>query len=145
MTTAPDADIAAPKWMSNIPWEASSPFRIEWLNTRRTEFWKLGELKNPFNDGAHVFVGRDGQEYPESCGRKIVRVMGRRTKERTASSWTARVAYGDANVNLADSYPRSAHGKDDISTWQYDDWSGAGAVLASTDPEPVDDMPLIQY
>ncbi|PTB67200.1 YTH-domain-containing protein [Trichoderma citrinoviride] len=77
MASAPDDSIPPAKWMNNITWEASGPFRITWLNTDRTEFWRLGDLKNPLNDGKPVFVGRDGQEYPEACGRKMVRILDR--------------------------------------------------------------------
>jgi hypothetical protein len=105
MTSAPDANISPAKWMNNITWEASDPFRIEWLNTRRTEFWKLGDLKNPLNDGKPVFVGRDGQEYPEACGRTMIRILdrvdrGTREKERErragrGASWKQRRAGRD--------------------------------------------------
>ncbi|KAK1249032.1 hypothetical protein MKX07_002548 [Trichoderma sp. CBMAI-0711] len=105
MTSAPDANISPAKWMNNITWEASDPFRIEWLNTRRTEFWKLGDLKNPLNDGKPVFVGRDGQEYPETCGRAMIRILdrvdrGTREKERErragrGASWKQRRAGRD--------------------------------------------------
>ncbi|KAL7815460.1 YT521-B-like domain-containing protein [Trichoderma aethiopicum] len=111
MTSAPDGNIPPAKWMNNISWEASAPFRIEWLNTRRTEFWRLGDLANPLNDGKPVFIGRDGQEYPEQCGRKMVRILdrldrGTRERERrtgrrgaavvSSSSWKERRDYGDA-------------------------------------------------
>ncbi|KAL7788186.1 hypothetical protein V8C37DRAFT_411754 [Trichoderma ceciliae] len=145
LTTAPNADIATARWMSNISWQASSPFRIEWLNTRRTEFWKLGDLKNSFNDDAPVFFGRDGQEYPESCGRKIIEIMDRGTGERgVTSSWTTRQAYND--MKLAGSYPHSTSGKESILTWRHEDLPDAGELVSpKTVPELVCDMPLIEY
>ncbi|UKZ53460.1 hypothetical protein TrVGV298_007252 [Trichoderma virens] len=135
------------KWMSTISWEPSAPFRIQWLNTRRTEFWKLGELRNPLNDGEPVFVGRDGQEFPEACGRKMLRVMdrggGARERNGAASSWMTRT-----NVaSLWTTRKTCDHAdKDEISAWQHDESSEGGEVVsAGTEPEPVDDMPLIKY
>ncbi|UKZ79264.1 hypothetical protein TrVFT333_007014 [Trichoderma virens FT-333] len=101
----------------------------------------------PLNDGEPVFVGRDGQEFPEACGRKMLRVMDRgggarerngaasswMTRTNVASLWTTRKTYGDAD-------------KGEISAWQHDESSEGGeAVSAGTEPEPVDDMPLIKY
>ncbi|KAH6608818.1 gpi mannosyltransferase 2 [Trichoderma cornu-damae] len=145
MKTAPHANIAMVKWMENINWDASRPFRIEWLNTQRTEFWKLGGLKNAFNDGAPVFVGRDGQEYPESCGRKIVEIINRSTAERSAASpWATRQDYD--GMSLADPYPHSTSGKDEILTWRHEELPEAGKlVLADIEPKPIGDMPLIEY
>ncbi|EHK21501.1 uncharacterized protein TRIVIDRAFT_152392, partial [Trichoderma virens Gv29-8] len=147
MTTLPTASIPPAKWMSTISWEPSAPFRIQWLNTRRTEFWKLGELRNPLNDGEPVFVGRDGQEFPEACGRKMLRVMdrggGARERNGAASSWMTRT-----NVaSLWTTRKTCDHAdKDEISAWQHDESSEGGEVVsAGTEPEPVDDMPLIKY
>ncbi|KAM0262294.1 hypothetical protein ACHAQJ_001763 [Trichoderma viride] len=145
MTTAPSPEIAPAKWMNNISWEASSPFRVEWLNTRRTEFWNLGDLKNSFNDEAPVFVGRDGQEYPESCGRNIIEIMDRTTGERSGTPlWPTREAYND--TKLANPHSHSKSGKKEALNWRREELSDADeAVLAHAASEPVDDMPLIEY
>ncbi|RFU80259.1 gpi mannosyltransferase 2 [Trichoderma arundinaceum] len=146
MTTAPHANIARAKWMASITWAASHPFRVEWLNTRSTEFWRMGDLKNPLKDGAPVFVGRDGQEYPESCGRKIIEILDRGSGRRSAasSSCVSRRGYNDAK--LARSRPGPTVGKDEILAWQHEDLAeGDEPDLANTVPEPVCDMPLIEY
>jgi hypothetical protein len=145
MTTAPSPDIATAKWMNNISWEASSPFRVEWLNTRRTEFWNLGDLKNSFNDEAPVFVGRDGQEYPESCGRKIIEIINRGTGERSgASPLATQQTYNDTKP--VDSHSHSKFGKKEALTWRREDFTDADeSVLAHAESAPVDDMPLIEY
>lgn len=137
MTTAPDPEIVPAKWMSNISWQTSYPFRIEWLNTRRTEFWTLGDLKNAFNDNAPVFVGRDGQEYPEQCGRKILEVFDRSPGERGDDSpWAA----------LASPRSHAKSGKTEALSWRREESCDSDeAVPANTVSEPAEDMPLIEY
>lgn len=152
MTTAPRADIPAAKWMNNIDWEASDPFRVEWLNTRRTEFWKLGDLKNAFNDGAPVFVGRDGQEYPEECGRKMIEVMdrggaGEQRQHSVSSSWSTQRPWNDAGLAefLRKHRPRSWR---EAAPDRFKELSDAGEPAeaeAEAGFEPADDMPLIDY
>ncbi|KAL7926688.1 YT521-B-like domain-containing protein [Trichoderma austrokoningii] len=139
MTTAPDPTIAPAKWMSNISWKTSHPFRIEWLNTRRTPFWTLGDLKNAFNDDALVFVGRDGQEYPEDCGRKILEVLDQSPEEISVGSpWASPGS------------PRSSakSGKGQAPNWrrmESSSWGRDDAVPAQSGSGPADDVPLIEY
>lgn len=150
MTTAPDPKIAPTKWMSNISWKASYPFRIEWLNTRRTAFWTLGSLKNPFNDDAPVFVGRDGQEYPEDCGRKILEVLDQspeETKSGDDSPKTAPVSPWAATPASPRSHAKS--GKTDALSWRREEpsnwsWDEAAPAHTGSEAEVADDMPLIE-
>ncbi|KAL7807237.1 YT521-B-like domain-containing protein [Trichoderma gracile] len=159
MTSAPDAAIPPAKWMGNITWEASDPFRIEWLSTRRTEFWKLGDLKNPLNDGKPVFVGRDGQEYPEACGRKMIRILdradrGTRERERRAgrgaavlssssssSLWKERRAGPDGGMMEGDGGGRVED--EEPSPWGLDQVSDNGDA-ASAD-NTAEDLLLLEY
>ncbi|KAL6854644.1 YT521-B-like domain-containing protein [Trichoderma novae-zelandiae] len=148
MTSPPNANIPPANWMSNIAWEASSPFRVEWLNTRSTEFWKLGDLKNPLNDGSPVFVGRDGQEYPEACGRKMIRILDRvdrGTRERRGRAAESsprrerRQTYGDRGKLEEE---ERGEVKDTPSPWRRDEVSQNGdAASAST----ADDLLLLEY
>ncbi|GFP52800.1 YTH domain-containing protein 1 [Trichoderma asperellum] len=137
MTTAPDLDIAPAKWMSNISWQTSYPFRIEWLNTRRTEFWTLGDLKNAFNDNAPVFVGRDGQEYPEDCGRKILEMLDHSSEERGGDSpW----------ATLASPRSHAKSSKTEALSWRREESPDSeDAVPTNTGSEPAAEMPLIDY
>ncbi|KAL7957070.1 YT521-B-like domain-containing protein [Trichoderma compactum] len=138
MTSLPSTTIPPPKWMSKTSWEHSSPFRVQWLSTHRTEFWNFGKLRNPLNDGKPVFVGRDGQEIPETCGREMICVLDQgavRKKEcGSVTSWGVRKDYDDDD-------------KDEMATWDHDDeWSEAGEdMTASEESETADDMPLIKY
>ncbi|KAK4059262.1 hypothetical protein Trihar35433_11015 [Trichoderma harzianum] len=138
MTSPPTTTIPPPKWMNNISWEASLPFRVQWLSTHRTEFWKFGKLRNPLNDWKPIFVGRDGQEFPETCGREMVYVLdrggGRERGRSGADSWRARKDYDDAD-------------KDEMTTWNHHcEWSEEGEdVPVSEESETTDDMPLIKY
>ncbi|TFA97616.1 Zinc finger CCCH domain-containing protein 45 [Trichoderma ghanense] len=152
MTSAPDGNIPPAKWMDNITWEASDPFRIEWLSTRRTEFWKLGDLKNPLNDGKPVFVGRDGQEYPEACGHKMVRVLNRvdrGTRERrgvrgaaVSSSWKERRACGGDVGKMEGDGGEVEEETSSSSPWGVDQVSEDGdAASAST----AEDLLLLEY
>ncbi|PNY28796.1 Uncharacterized protein TCAP_01276 [Tolypocladium capitatum] len=76
MISAPDPTIAKPDWIQKINLTAvTNPFCIEWINTDETNFDDVGDLRNPLNDYRSVVVGRDGQEYPPECGRKMIAVM----------------------------------------------------------------------
>ncbi|PTB48042.1 hypothetical protein M431DRAFT_535828 [Trichoderma harzianum CBS 226.95] len=164
MTSPPTTTIPPPEWMNNISWEASLPFHVQWLSTHRTEFWKFGKLRNPLNDWKPIFVGRDGQEIPETCGREMVYVLDRgavRERGRSgADSWRARKDYDDADknevgtwdYNEADrnettTWDHDETNKNEVTTWNHDDeWSEAEEdVPASEESETTDDMPLIKY
>ncbi|KAK3945494.1 YTH domain-containing protein 1 [Diplogelasinospora grovesii] len=77
MTTAPSPDTPLPKWMHNIQWETTPPFRVEWLSKVAVEFKRIGHLKNSLNENLAVLVGRDGQEIEEGCGHELLREMER--------------------------------------------------------------------
>ncbi|KAL6808298.1 YT521-B-like domain-containing protein [Trichoderma sp. SZMC 28015] len=174
MTSPPTTTIPPAEWMNNISWEASLPFRVQWLSTHRTEFWKFGKLMNPLNDWKPIFVGRDGQEFPETCGREMVCVLdrgvGRERGRSGADSWRARKDYDDAdkvetwhhhgtekNEMTTWHHPdvdkdettiwhhRETH-KNETTTWHHSEWSEAGEdIPASEESETTDDMPLIKY
>ncbi|PNP50228.1 hypothetical protein THARTR1_09059 [Trichoderma harzianum] len=150
MTSPPSTTIPMADWMDNISWEPSAPFRVQWLSTRRTEFWKLGDLKNPLNDWKPIFIGRDGQEFPEACGRKMVcaldRGLVRERKRSGADSWVARKGYDDADKDEMATWDHDDADKDEVATWPHDESSEAEEdVSASPEPEQADDMPLIKY
>ncbi|KAM0451461.1 hypothetical protein ACHAO4_006136 [Trichoderma viride] len=147
MTTAPDPNIAPAKWMSNISWKASYPFRIEWLNTRRTAFWTLGDLKNAFNDDAPVFVGRDGQEYPEDCGRKILEVLDQSSEESKSGGDSPKGAPASPWATPASPRSHAKSGRTEALSWRREEPSGWGwdePAPAHTGSERADDMPLIE-
>ncbi|KHN99034.1 YT521-B-like family protein [Metarhizium album ARSEF 1941] len=79
MTSAPDRGIPQPPWIvhTTMNMHTTAPFRIDWLNESETPFSQLSGLKNPYNEYNAVFVGRDGQEYPEDCARFMMGVMDR--------------------------------------------------------------------
>jgi hypothetical protein len=77
MATAPSPDTPRPRWIKNIHWETSPPFRVEWLSTTDVEFRLIGHLLNPLNNNLPVLVGKDGQEIEEECGRKLLEEMER--------------------------------------------------------------------
>ncbi|KID77876.1 YTH domain-containing protein 1 [Metarhizium brunneum] len=79
MTSAPDHSIPHPPWIVSTTndMHTTAPFRIDWINEAETPFSQLGDLKNPYNEYNPVFVGRDGQEYSEDCGRFMMGVMDR--------------------------------------------------------------------
>ncbi|KAL5083160.1 hypothetical protein Trisim1_001903 [Trichoderma cf. simile WF8] len=111
--------------MNNISWEASLPFRVQWLSTHRTEFWRFGKLRNPLNDWKPIFVGRDGQEFPETCGREMVYVLDRggvRERGRSgADSWRAQKDYDDADKDEAITWHHDETGKNEMTTWHHPD------------------------
>src|SRR5689334_2629938 len=75
MATAPSPDIPKPRWIANINWEVSDPFRLEWLSKTEVEFFHVGHIKNAYNEGNAVLVGKDGQEVEEGAGRQLVKEM----------------------------------------------------------------------
>jgi hypothetical protein len=75
MATTPSPDTPKPRWITNINWETSDPFRIQWLSKVEVEFYRIGHIKNPYNEGNAVLVGKDGQEVEEECGRKLLKEM----------------------------------------------------------------------
>ncbi|TWU75037.1 hypothetical protein ED733_006367 [Metarhizium rileyi] len=79
MSSAPDPAIRLPLWIASTAndMHTTAPFRIDWVNESETSFSQLGDLKNPYNEFNPVFVGRDGQEYPDDCGRRMMDVMDR--------------------------------------------------------------------
>jgi len=75
MVTAPSPDTPRPKWMNGINWDTSHPFRVEWISKVSVEFYRIGHLKNSYNENMPVLVGKDGQEIEEECGRALVYEM----------------------------------------------------------------------
>ncbi|KAK3316214.1 YT521-B-like domain-containing protein [Apodospora peruviana] len=75
MKTAPSPDTPRPKWMNSIHWDTSPPFRVEWLSRVPVEFFRIGHLKNSYNENQPVLVGKDGQEIEEECGRQLLYEM----------------------------------------------------------------------
>lgn len=123
MTSPPTTTIPPAKWMNNISWEASLPFRVQWLSTHRTEFWKFGKLRNPLNDWKPIFVGRDGQEFPETCGREMVYVLDRggvRERGRSgADSWRARKDYDDVDKDEMTTWDHDEADKNEVASWHH--------------------------
>lgn len=79
MASPPDRSIPHPSWIATTTHDmhATPPFHVDWINEAETPFTHLGDLKNPLNEYQPVFVGRDGQEYSEDCGRRMMQVMDR--------------------------------------------------------------------
>jgi len=75
VATAPSYDTPRPRWARSLQWDASPPFRLEWLSTTKVEFHHIGHLNNRRNDDRPVLIGKDGQEIEEECGRKLLEQM----------------------------------------------------------------------
>ncbi|KAK0617293.1 YT521-B-like domain-containing protein [Immersiella caudata] len=75
MATTPSPDTPHPRWIHNINWETSHPFRVQWLSKIEVQFYHIGHIKNPYNEGNAVLVGKDGQEVEEECGRRLLKDM----------------------------------------------------------------------
>lgn len=74
MASAPGA-APTPSWAKQLIWESTPPFYIEWISTNETRFNRCGQLKNAFNEGQAVLVGRDGQEIEQKCGRGLCELI----------------------------------------------------------------------
>ncbi|KAJ4293829.1 hypothetical protein N0V88_005342 [Collariella sp. IMI 366227] len=75
MTSAPSPSIPRPSWVKSIHWDVSDSFKVQWLSKTPVDFFRIGHIKNPFNEGLAVFVGRDGQELEEDCGIELLHEM----------------------------------------------------------------------
>lgn len=75
MATAPSPDTPAPKWMKGLHWECTPPFRVEWICKTEMLFHTVHHIKNTFNEGFSVIVGKDGQEIEEQSGYDLVGEM----------------------------------------------------------------------
>ncbi|KAL2162084.1 hypothetical protein VTH06DRAFT_7869 [Thermothelomyces fergusii] len=75
MVSPPSPDNPRPSFIKTIHWETSDPFRVQWLSKTTVEFWRIGDIKNPYNDNQPVLVGKDGQEIEAECGRALLREM----------------------------------------------------------------------
>ena len=80
MTSAPSEDNPAPAWSKPLIWEASPPFHIQWIVISETPFHRTGHLKNEYNDGHAVLVGKDGQEIEPKCGAALCEVIDEEAK-----------------------------------------------------------------
>ncbi len=63
--------VADPSWRKYLHWPTTKPFRISWLVKGDIPYRVAGKLKNPLNEDTPVFVGRDGQEIPDSVGLEL--------------------------------------------------------------------------
>ncbi|KAB5583254.1 YT521-B-like domain-containing protein [Coniochaeta sp. 2T2.1] len=75
MSTAPSPDTPAPRYAMWAKWDASAPFRVEWLSKTEVQFSFIGHIRNPLNDNLAVLVGKDGQEIEEEAGRALLKEM----------------------------------------------------------------------
>ncbi|KAK3692303.1 YT521-B-like domain-containing protein [Podospora appendiculata] len=115
MATTPSPDTPRPKWMNGIHWDTSPPFRVEWLSKVPVEFFRIGHLKNSYNENMPVLVGKDGQEIEEKCGRELLVEMQAYADERADGDGGMRnphASHGPAPV------PRGPHGGGKKGKWQ---------------------------
>ncbi|KAK4042364.1 YT521-B-like domain-containing protein [Parachaetomium inaequale] len=75
LTSPPSPSIPHPSFARGIPWDTSDPFRVQWLSKTAVEFFRIGHLKNAYNDYLPVLVGKDGQEIEGVCGADLLAEM----------------------------------------------------------------------
>lgn len=112
MVSTPSPNTFRPEWMENISWKTSDPFQVQWLSKVPVEFFRIGHIKNPYNDNQAVLVGKDGQEVEAECGRRLLQEM-----HEFAEAWCAddgrsrgRDDFGNGGGNRD---ARSPHGRGD--------------------------------
>ncbi|KAL8693263.1 MAG: hypothetical protein Q9218_001864 [Villophora microphyllina] len=81
MQSLPSPDIPSPAWQKALRWSTTNPFRIEWISVAETRFNRVGHLKNAFNEGQAVLIGRDGQEIEGVCGRELCALIDDAARE----------------------------------------------------------------
>ncbi|KAK4249408.1 YT521-B-like domain-containing protein [Corynascus novoguineensis] len=106
MTSAPSPDNPLPSFVKGLHWETSDPFRVRWLSKTTVEFWRIGHIKNPYNDYLPVLVGKDGQEIEEECGAALLREM----EDITAATNDGGRGYGGKHGPLPDGYQQGKRG-----------------------------------
>lgn len=84
MQSLPSPNIPAPEWQKVLLWSSTDPFRIEWITVAETRFHAVGHLKNAYNEGLAVLIGRDGQEIEEVCGRRLCELIDETAKEQAS-------------------------------------------------------------
>ncbi|AEO58923.1 hypothetical protein MYCTH_2306674 [Thermothelomyces thermophilus ATCC 42464] len=99
MMSAPSPDNPRPSFAKGIHWETSDPFRVRWLSKTAVDFWRIGHIKNPYNDYLPVLVGKDGQEIEEECGAALLREM-----EGYAAAAESSRSYGGGKRPAVESY-----------------------------------------
>ena len=72
-----------PTWRTNLHWPTTEPFKIKWIVKTNTPYRVVGNLKNPLNENLPVFVGRDGQEIPDSIGTELCELIEADAKHRS--------------------------------------------------------------
>lgn len=75
MTSAPSPDNPRPSFVKGLHWDTSAPFRVQWLSKTAVQFFRIGHLKNAYNEYHPVLVGKDGQEIDEKCGPRLLKEM----------------------------------------------------------------------
>ncbi|KAK2612979.1 hypothetical protein QQS21_000908 [Conoideocrella luteorostrata] len=108
MTSPPDPNIPLRSWITSTTRDmhTTHPFRVDWINESETPFVQLGELKSPYNEYHPVYVGRDGQEFSEDCGRRMMQVMDRvKSAEGLASPALTTLSPPPAQVGKASRRP----------------------------------------
>ncbi|KAL2150821.1 hypothetical protein VTH82DRAFT_7384 [Thermothelomyces myriococcoides] len=75
MTSPPSPDNPQPSFIQGIHWETGDPFRVEWLSKTTVDFWRIGDIRNPYNEDLPVFVAKDGQEIEEECGATLLKEL----------------------------------------------------------------------
>ncbi|CAH1774580.1 unnamed protein product [Owenia fusiformis] len=53
----------------------SGVFKLDWINRRELPFTKVGHLRNPWNNGKPLKIGRDGQDIEPSVGEELCRLF----------------------------------------------------------------------
>lgn len=75
MTSAPSPDNPRPSFVKVLRWDTRAPFGVQWLSKTSVHFFRIGHLKNAYNEYQPVLVGKDGQEIDGECGSRLLREM----------------------------------------------------------------------
>ncbi|AEO64176.1 uncharacterized protein THITE_2110044 [Thermothielavioides terrestris NRRL 8126] len=75
MASAPSPDTPSPRWLRGLHLDTSDPFRVQWLSKKSVSFYRIGHLKNSYNESLPVLVGKDGQEIEPECGAALLKEM----------------------------------------------------------------------
>ncbi|KAI1387184.1 uncharacterized protein F4822DRAFT_276140 [Hypoxylon trugodes] len=75
MRSGPSRAIRAPKWLREVRWNISDPFRVEWYNTITIDSDKVSHIMNRFNNFLSVTRSRNGQEINDGAGRDMLEIL----------------------------------------------------------------------
>ncbi len=89
-------------WQKAINWESAGAFRVRWLVICSTRFHAVGHLKNAYNEGQAVLIGKDGQEVERECAEGLLGIIDGEVERCLEGGRDSRKGFGDGQDGNVD-------------------------------------------